>query len=160
MGPRHKSPHAGSLSPENFSVCSNKNIRKVTVYSEKAMGQSVITNILVNRKAVSAVADMTAQVTVLSETIAFIIKYDVKADTNAFDIKSTCLNISRTHEVWNDWKEEQALVVAELLLSCDITAVFDLLRDTAVTKSYRKTCSARFGFFRDTRKINFVHIIY
>ena len=39
------------------------------------MGQSLITNILVNRKAVSAVADMAAKVTVLSETIAFIIKY-------------------------------------------------------------------------------------
>ena len=44
------------------------------------MGQSLITNILVNTKAVSAVADVAAPVTVLSEMIAFITKYDVKAE--------------------------------------------------------------------------------
>ena len=43
--------------------------------------------------------------------------------------------------------------------SCDITAVFDLLRDTAVT-FIQKNCSVRFGFFRDTRKISFGHFIY
>ena len=39
--------------------------------------------------------------------------------------------------------------------SCDITAVFGLLRDTAVTYSYKKKSPRRIGFFRDTRKISF-----
>ena len=44
--------------------------------------------------------------------------------------------------------------------SCDITAVFGLLRDTAVTHSYKKKGPRRIGFFRDTRKISFGDFIY